>query len=696
MQTLRLLAISVCLTIIHTNVIAQKPTKEDKNHELDEVVVVGYGKKTSINTVSNSISKQDITLSMGKTLSSMLEQIGGVSSIQTGLTVAKPVIHGMYGNRILIINNGARLTGQQWGTDHAPEIDKNSAQTIEVVKGAEGIRYGSEALGGIILIDQKALPYRNNKIHGNMATMYGTNGKRYAINGMAEGSIMNLPNMAWRIQATYGNSGDRKTANYILNNTGNREFNLSASMGYKWRSYRIEGSYSLFRQKIGVMQSAQMGNEDLLRERILIGQPVYFTPYTRTIGYPHQKITHHTAMMKLFYTSELLGNFSWQTSYQKDDRRENRIRRMNNSDIPTVSLRLQSLQNMLKWEKKYEEWTTEAGMQLINTENHSERGTGSVPIIPNYTETIFGLYALEKISKEKWGAETGARFDYQNTKADGFDWTGEQYGGKHHFTNFTYSLGGHLNLIRNLRLTTNFGMAWRAPHVYELYSNGNELSSGTYVMGKSDLKSEHSYKWITSAQYSRNAIRIRIDAYMQWINNYIYDEPAKKNIVVVAGAFPLFQYKQTSAFFRGFDLDVHILPCTTLDYHFVASKIWANERKTNNYLPYIPSARFTQSITWKPKTTHMLKPTLSINHRFVARQKRFDPSTDLISFAPNSYNLFGIEGGVNWETSSGQSFCLMITGDNLFNKEYKEYTNRSRYYAHDAGRDIRCTVAWNF
>ena len=77
---------------------------------------------------------------LGRSLGSLLEGVSGISSIQTGTIVSKPVIHGMYGNRILLVSNGARLTGQQWGADHAPEVDKNSYSNIEVVKGADAVR----------------------------------------------------------------------------------------------------------------------------------------------------------------------------------------------------------------------------------------------------------------------------------------------------------------------------------------------------------------------------------------------------------------------------------------------------------------------------------------------------------------------------------------------------------------------------
>lgn len=663
---------------------------------LDEVIVTGQQKTASINTISTNLGRQNIERSMGKTLASMLEQVSGVSSIQTGTTVAKPVIHGMYGNRILLVNNGARLTGQQWGTDHAPEVDKNSSYRIGVVKGAESVRYGSEALGGIILLEQKPLPYGNKTPTGSLSTMYGTNGKRYNVTGSVEGAAAKEGKLAWRLQANYGNSGDNKTAHYLLNNTGYRETNLSAALGYNFGKLRLETYYSLFHQKIGVMQSAQMGNEQLLMERIALGKPVVIYPFSRSIDYPHQVVTHHTAIFKAFYDAGKWGNFEWQTTFQHDDRRENRIRRMNHSDIPTVSLRLSSWQNALNWKKAYGAWKTEAGLLVVNVDNSNERGTGVVPIIPNYTEFTAGVYGFQKYTAEKWGAELGARFDYQHTEADGYDWTGERYGGKRNFGSFTYSLGGHYHPNRHWRFATNFGLAWRAPHVYELYSNGNELSSGMFVKGDEDLKSEQSYKWIASAEFNQSWLRLRLDAYLQWINHYIYDEPTRRNITVVSGSYPVFQYKQTSAFFRGVDLDVHILPIRQLDYHLITSFIWANERGTGNYLPYIPSARLAQELVWKPEVQAKWQPRLGINHKYVAKQNRFNPDTDLINFTPSAYNLFGFEVGVDWKLRGNQSLAFSIMGDNIFNREYKEYTNRGRYYAHDLGRDIRFMATWQF
>lgn len=672
-------------------------SKLNKEQNIGEIVVTGVRQQASINSVSNKIDESLIDRSMGKSLASILEHVSGVSSIQTGTTVAKPVINGMYGNRILIVNNGARQTGQQWGVDHAPEIDQNSSGSIEVIKGAESVRYGSEALGGIIVMNQKALPYGQTALSGHLRTLYGNNGKRYSVVAQAEGTMPFSKNLAWRLQGTYANSGDQSTAKYVLNNTGYREHDFSASLGYKLNALKLEGYYSMYNLKLGVLNSAQLGSEDLLKERIALGQPAEVYPYSRHINYPFQQIVHHTAIGKVYFDAGKYGNFFWQTAFQADDRQENRIRRMNLSYIPAVSMYLTSFQNQLKWNLAYNKWNTEAGATYLHIRNRNQTGTGVVPLIPNYTEYDLGIYAIQKYRNGNWTAEAGIRFDNQETRASGYDYTGKLYGGHHVFSNFSYNLGTSYRFNEQLKLTSNLGLAWRAPHVHELYSNGNELGSGMFVMGDSTMHSEQSTKWVTSLSYRSAFAEVRVDAYLQWINGYIYDEPLKgRYVTVISGSYPLFQYKQTDAFFRGIDFDVRLRPIQHVEYHLLSGLIWANEKQTGNYLPYIPSARFDHDITWEGIRVGKGNAWLQLKHRLVLKQTRFNPANDLIDFTPPTYNLFGLEAGIDWPLGERNKLRMLLAADNLFNKEYKEYTNRSRYYAHDMGRDIRFSIGWFF
>lgn len=661
--------------------------------EIGEVVITGERTGVSLNAVSNRLSSPEIRNALGTSLTTLLERVSGVSSISTGTTVSQPVIQGMYGDRILIINNGARQTGQQWGIDHAPEVDMNGSTSVSVIKGSDAVRYGSDALGGIIVMEQAPLPFRKKSLQGKLSALYGSNGRRYTATGHLEGALPG--NLAWRVQGTWMDAGDRSTANYLLNNTGSREYHTSAVIGYDRGRLRVEGFYSRFYNLTGVMLSAQMGSEDLLAERIRLGRPLHTDPFSRSIRAPSQTVTHQTAVGKVRFNMKHGGSLHWQSTWQKDDRQENRIRRTG-SNIPAVSLHLNSFQHLLRWKRDYHSWQTEAGSQFMFIENHSRAGTGFVPVIPNYTETQAGIYGIGKYNFSKGGVEAGIRLDMQETRASGYDWTGSPYGGTRKFGNVSYSLGGHYRLSRHWQLTSNFGLAWRAPHVYELYSNGNELGSGMFVKGDSAMHAERSYKWVSSLRYGNGVFSIRLDGYLQWVDGYIYDRPEKETVTVISGAYPVFRYRQTPAFFRGMDLDLHFTPGSAWDYHAVASFIRANERTQGNYLPYIPSFHFSHELAWMREMKSHVKLRLNIRHRFVAKQRRFNPDTDLIPYTPPAYHLLGFDAGLELPVKRGHQIRLMLSADNLLNREYKEYTNRSRYYAHDMGRDVRCGINWSF
>ena len=138
---------------------------------------------------------------------------------------------------------------------------------------------------------------------GKLSGLYGSNGRKYAVTQhLSQSFSLFGGDAAWRAQGTYVNGGDRSTGSYLLNNTGMREVTASAAMG--WRNSRLElqGFYSFYSNQVGVLFSAQMGDEELLRERIKIGQPVNFYPWTRSIDYPHQKVVHHVGKLEGRYT----------------------------------------------------------------------------------------------------------------------------------------------------------------------------------------------------------------------------------------------------------------------------------------------------------------------------------------------------------------------------------------------------------
>jgi len=109
-----------------------------KSELLNEVSV-----KQKTNTYNQTIAEQKVKTefierSSNQTLGDALKNVTGVSILKTGSTIVKPVINGLHSNRVPIINNNVRLEDQQWGTEHSPNFDINSAGKITVIKGSSG------------------------------------------------------------------------------------------------------------------------------------------------------------------------------------------------------------------------------------------------------------------------------------------------------------------------------------------------------------------------------------------------------------------------------------------------------------------------------------------------------------------------------------------------------------------------------
>ena len=120
--------------------------------DLEEVIVASTHKTTSNTVQATKIDSKVIEDYSGKSLGDALKEVSGISSINTGHTIVKPIINGLHSSRIAILTNGVRLQDHDWGVEHAPSIDLNSAGNITVYKGANALEYSGDAIGGVVVI----------------------------------------------------------------------------------------------------------------------------------------------------------------------------------------------------------------------------------------------------------------------------------------------------------------------------------------------------------------------------------------------------------------------------------------------------------------------------------------------------------------------------------------------------------------
>ena len=111
-------------------------------------------KETSFNIQSLPVNK--IRQGGALNISDALSKLPGISQLTTGPAISKPVIRGLYGNRVLAVLSGLKFDNQQWQDEHGLGLNDVGIDRVEVIRGPASLLYGSEAIGGILNIIEEA------------------------------------------------------------------------------------------------------------------------------------------------------------------------------------------------------------------------------------------------------------------------------------------------------------------------------------------------------------------------------------------------------------------------------------------------------------------------------------------------------------------------------------------------------------
>lgn len=647
----------------------------------------------------HKISDTKITLSQGKSISEVLANIDGVSLLKTGTNISKPVLNGLFGNRLLLMNNGVRHESQQWGADHAPEIDPFAGQDIVVVKNADAVRYGPDALAGVIQINPTAI-IKDRKALSNSALVLNSNGRGAVLNTQVEGT---LDQFGYRVGITRKKSGNLKTANYYLGNTGTEELNFNLLTQYQWKKSNIQFSFSHFGTTLGIFEGAHIGSKEDILSRIEYGRPFEVYDFSYTIQAPKQEVKHEMAKLNYQFMINSDAKVEAQYSLQRNHRKEFDLRRVLEDNVPMADIVLTTQQ--LEFIYKYR--NTMLGMSGTLQINNNTAGTGSTPIIPNFDNHTLGVFLSQKVPFGQKLLELGIRYDYKYFDVAGYRYDYEnpasdgsinQYllKDQKHFNNISGLIGFSNPIQRNIVWKSNIGLAWRAPSANELYSDGIHHGTGTYEIGDKNLKSEKGLKWVNSLVFNNKFVHANIDVFAQVISDYIYSQPNPDSTrQTIRGTFPLFQYTQANAIFYGLDYNMSINIAANWKYELGIALVRAKDIDSKEYLPYIPSDKYRQAIRYNIPMAKLTDSYIRLEQVFQDRQRRYTEGTDFVS-PPAAYTLFNIAAGTYLKSKSNHITGIHLGVDNLFNTAYKDYMDRFRYYAHAIGRNVSLKINYTF
>lgn len=675
---------------------------------LQTVNVLGQRQQTSSVQVVAKIEKSAMERGTSLNLGKLLEQIPGVSTISSGSTIAKPVIQGMHSSRILLINNGVRIESQSWGQDHAPEIDHTASNTIEVIKGAEAIRYGYGAMGGVVLFSPSPLAYGHDRlsVSGLANIGYTTNGRGYDGVGTVD---IGYKQFGLRLHSMYQKAGDYTTAEYRLNNTGYNTISLSGIAGFENKHITATLMSSMFYQRSGIYYGSQVSDLDQLIRRFEQGRPGEETikPFSYKVVPPMQQSQHFLLKADLRWKINNMHELEFNASYQNNLRQEFENRKKDAiSLLPVQDLKLKTFSTETVWSGRWGgdyEMSSKVGLSAMYQINYNVPGTKQPAFIPNYAALTTGIFLSHRATFwEKLICSAGVRYDFRAQDVKGYTSLSsfKFYNDYKLYSNFTANIAAHYQFTEELDARVNVGWAWRPPDVNELYANG--LEHGTYwVKGNKDLTAEHGGKVILSTRYRNSWISVEPSVFYQSVTNYIYDSIGtgiNRFHNHPSGKYPKFIYGQDNVRFIGGDVTATIVPLEGLT--LCATGEWINARNLSQdaWLPFMPSDRYTVSAEYKKSfgARSQWHSSVMMKGLYVTKQKHFDPQKDLAPDSPDAYFLTNASAEISYDLPNNRSAKLMILGDNIFNTLYKEYTDRFRFFAHGMGAKVSVRTIFTF
>ncbi|RRO19761.1 TonB-dependent receptor [Flavobacteriaceae bacterium 14752] len=697
---------------------------------LNEVLIKGelYNSDDK-SAISAQISHETIDQFSNATLGDAISTLPGVSSLNTGNTIVKPVIQGLHSSRVLIINNNVRMEDQQWGVDHAPNIDINSAANITVIKGSSALEYGGDAIGGVIIAEPQKAPVKDT-LMGKTIITGASNGR----GGNVSTNFLKAykSGLYFKAQGSFKRMGDLEAPDYILSNTGVEEQNLAVGLGLNKINYGFDAFYSRFDTEIGILRASHIGNVSDLVRAINSQEPSFIDDFTYDINSPKQDVVHQLFKVNAFKKFKNFGQLDLQYAYQNNRRKEFDIRRGDRSGIPALDLELQTHNFITKLKyDKLDNFSSKIGIELTYQDNFANPDTGVRRLIPDYEMyKIAGFWTANYQASDNLYFNAGVRYDFTNIDAQKFyrlsrwdernyqadfaDIIVEDFGTQlltnpdFDYHNVSANLGMQYN-FKDWEWNTNIGTASRAPNPSELFSDGLHHSIANIEIGDLRIDSEQSFKISTQLKRKFENWQFDISTYYNFIDDYILLEPNGIE-QTIRGAFPVFEYRQTNA--RLFGVDVNLGYQINDDISLNSNFAYVNGEDTsrNRALINMPPVNWQNSVNYQIEKWQNLN--LFLSSQMVFEQTRFpddnfttpilnsetgdfEQTLVNISQPPEAYHLMNFRAEMPFQLSFAE-LQVALSVNNIFDTTYRSYLNRQRFYADEIGRNFVLQLKLNY
>lgn len=659
------------------------------------------------------LSSEKIAQKHTASLGGVLEDIAGVNNISTGPQAGKPVIRGLTGERLKVLSNGAATDSQTYGIRHVLNIDPFFAQDIEVVRGAQGVLYGSDALGGVVnVISPKLLATNEGETiyQGEAAGEYHTNNDewmsgvkaqmahgKYGLNvGLSKREAGNFKTpSAETYEGPFGagvpaGSLPRFSGELPFTNFENTSAFVAAGYSDDWGEVSLQHTYwQSFQNYLGhttapfnasnppfaPLTSAGQdlsNNETQLRAKVIAGEWILKPSVTHTIN------TREAATGVAF---EEMSSAKGTPAYL-------------DMDVKRTDAKLAFVHPMLAI------FDGEIGVEAYTKEQNLYEGKLS----PNADENGFALYAFEEADLNDWIVQAGLRYDTReiNAPLDGLNAAFVNSGifdasnNNKSFSAVAGSLGATYKITNELNIATNLSRGFRAPSIFELYAGGVHGGVQAYQLGNPNLDEEISYQADIALRYKDEQREASLTLYQNNIENYIFLENTGNTRTVGSMTLPEMRNEQTDATIQGIELALKTKLGDSTELESAAEMLRGKDTKESRPLPLMPANNLRVALyRMLPNIAVLQKQRFGINYKYVESQEvggTYEPFAQYNSLPfgtanTPSYSLWGLEYASKLDVLE-KNPTLSIKVTNLFDEVYRDFLDTYKGYALAMGRDI--------
>ena len=626
---------------------------------LNEVVVTGVTGESKLGETPSPMSVLDITALRGRASSNIIDALAsepGVSQVTTGAGISKPVIRGLGYNRVVVISDGLRQEGQQWGDEHGIEIDANDVHSVEIIKGPASLMYGSDALAGVLIFHAVPNPAPDSFSAGFSSEYQSNNGlAAYSLyhGGNRNGVVWNL-RFSDKYARAYRNAADGPVPGSQFRE---RAMTGMTGLNRRWGFSRLTLGY--YHLTPGMVEGYEDG--------VLEGPSGY------AMELPFQQVRHYKALNdNTFLVGE--GRVKMLLGFQHNRRQEYE----EELDEAGLDFRLNTVNYDLKYiSGENVGWKVSTGVNGMWQESDN---LGEEVLIPAYRLLDAGLFVTASKALGKFHFSGGVRGDLRRLHSMVLAGRFEDF--SRSFTGLTGSAGVVWSPLPVLNFRANVARGFRAPNLSELASNGVHEGTVRYERGNNGLKPEFSLQGDLGADFSSEHVSLAAALFCNRIDNYIY---AARTGEVLDG-YQVYRYEADDALLYGAEisLDCHPVHCL----HLGADWSYVRGTSGGRDLPLMPAPRLAAEVKWEithgGRVLNNCYVALRAEHR--SAQDHFLPGTET---ATEAYTLLGASAATDLMVKGRRAATISIIADNLTDAVYFDHLSRLKYVGvHNPGRNV--------